>query len=251
VALYGGMNPDHGAGAGGSRGGVWLRLRQAFADARAYQKDKAGFSRGASRPLSLPTEHLDGLAPLLKREIPLIFTAHRASDILAAIRFAGEEKIRLVINGGVEAWQVADRLAAAKIPVIVKPSMQVPMSFDAMGCRDDGPALLRQAGVQVIFTSDDWDNPVRRIRQEAGIAVAFGFPRAAALQAITLDPARILGKDKELGTVAVGKRANVVLWSGDPLENDTLAEGVWIDGVAQSLEDRQLQLAKRYRRGKL
>ncbi len=244
VAMYGSVASDAAAAAGGARGGTWLKLREAFADARAFGKNRAAFEQNRSRPLALSPLHLEALQPVLAGKLPLVLAANRASDILAALAFAKEERVRLVVLGGAEAWEVAKPLAAAKVPVVLVPSDQVPGSFEALHARDDAAALLAAAGVPLVLSCSDFQK--RRLRQEAGLAVAYGLPRSAALSAITLGPARALGLDATLGTVEPGKRADVVLWSGDPLELSTVAEAVFIAGLKQPTATRQRALVERY-----
>lgn len=247
VAMFGAIGESAAAESGGARGSTWLRLRQAFADARFYQQKRAEFDRGEARDLTLHPLHLEALAPVLAGRLPLVLEAHRASDLLAALRFAQAEQVRIVISGGAESWKVAAELAAAKVPVIVRPSVQAPASFEALDARDDLAAVLESAGVPLILTSSGWSPDARRLRQEAGLAVAYGLPRPAALRAITSAPALAFGMESEVGTVAPGRRANVVLWSGDPLELRTAAERVFIDGVERPVDHRQRRLVERYR----
>ncbi len=246
VAMFGSVDASAAALVGEARGGLWLKLREVFADARFYARNRAAVEGNRARPLALPPLHLEALQPVLDGKLPLVLHADRASDIALAIAFARAEKLRLVISGAGEAHLVAAELAAAKVPVVVTPSRQMPSSFDTVRARDDIATLLDQAGVQMAISSTDGNS--RRLRQEAGIAVAYGLDRAKALRAITLSPAEIFGKAAELGSVAVGKRANVVLWSGDPLELSSRAERVFIDGVEQPGDHRQKRLLERYLR---
>lgn len=244
AAMFGAVGGGAAEAAGGARGGVWLKLREAFADARAYAKNRAAYEQNRSRALALSPLHLEALQPVLSGRLPLVLDVHRASDILTALAFAKDEGVRLVVLGGSEAWQVAPQLAAAKVPVVLVPSEQVPGSFDQLHARDDAAALLAKAGVPLVIGCSDFQK--RRLRQEAGIAVAYGLNRAAALSAITLGPAKALGLDRDLGTVEAGKRADVVLWSGDPLELSTVAELVYIAGELQPTATRQRALVERY-----
>lgn len=244
VAMFGAAGSGAADAAGGARGGTWLKLREAFADARAWGKNKAAFEQNRWRPLALSPVHLEALWPVVTGKLPLVLAVDRASDILAALTFAKEEGVRLVVLGGAEAWLVAKPLAAAKVPVVLVPSEQVPGSFDTLRARDDAATLLAQAGVPLVLGCSDFQK--RRLRQEAGIAVAYGLDRATALSAITLMPAKALGLEKELGTIEVGKRADVVLWSGDPLELSSVAEQVFIAGEAQPFDGRQRALVERY-----
>lgn len=183
---------------------------------------------------------------MLEGRLPLVLSAHRASDILEAVRFGQEEKLRVVIAGGSEAWLVATELKAAQVPVLLVPSSLVPGSFEQLRARDDVATKLAAAGVSVAIACNDMSR--RRLRQEAGIAVSYGLPRAQALSAITLQPAKALGVDGEVGSIEKGKRADLVLWSGDPLELSSFAEKVFIGGVEQPLGTRQTKLVERYLR---
>ena len=250
AAMFGNVGEGGARAQGNARGGAWLRLREIFDDVRAYRQNRRGFDKGASRPLSLPPLHLQAVAPVLRGEIPLALEVHRASDIRALLRFKRElwrrgERVRLVILGGSEAWMVRDAIAAEHVPVVVVTSAQVPHAFETLHARDDGVTLLHRAGVEVLISTYGWDSNVRRLRQEAGLAVAEGMPYAAAIASISGTPARVFGQNT-IGTVTQGKRANLVLWSADPLELSSVAEAIWIDGVRQPAGDRQRALAEKY-----
>lgn len=244
TAMFGDVGNGGVDSAGGARGGLWLKLREALADARWYAKNKAAVEQNRSRALSLAPLHLEALQPVLEGKLPLVLNAHRAADIVQALRFASEEKLRLVIVGGSEAWLVTDELKRASVPVLLVPSELVPGSFEQLRTRDDVATKLEKAGVRVGIACSDRSR--RRLRQEAGIAVSYGLPRAKALEAITLAPAISLGLEKDVGSVERGKRADLVLWSGDPLELSSFAEKVFIGGVEQPLGTRQSKLVERY-----
>ena len=247
IALFGGIGESAASALGGARGGIWLRLRQVLAEARFLQAHRAAVDHGDARPLAENIAQLEALAPILERTQSLILEAHRSSDILQAIDFAQKENLKIIISGATEAWRVGPQLAKAHVPVIlVRPSEQNLGSFEALAVREDAAALLHHAGVTVVLSASGSDQNIRRLRQEAGTAVANGMPHQAALQAITLNAAQIYGQAKDLGSVQPGKRANLVLWSGDPFELSSIAERVWVDGEPMSLETRQKQLAKRY-----
>ena len=186
------------------------------------------------------------MKPLLAGQAPLMLAVDRASDILRALEFAKAQRIKLIILGGAESWMVADTIRAAKVPVIVRPSLQQPGSFSSLASRDDLAAILTNKGVDVIISAGGWFLEVHRLRQEAGIAVAHGLSYKNAMQSITSLPARIFGLSKKTGSIESGKLADLVLWNGDPFENQSVAEQVWIAGQPQSLETRQKSLAKRY-----
>lgn len=243
-AMFGEVGTAGAALTSGARGALWLKLREALADARWYAKNRVAVEQNRSRPLSLSPLHLEALQLVLEGKLPLVLRAHRASDILEAVRFGQSEKLRIVIAGGSEAWLVATELKQAQVPVLLVPSAQVPDSFEQLRARDDAAAKLDAAGVTVAIACADFSR--RRLRQEAGIAVSYGLPRLRALKAITLGPAQALGLEKEVGTVEVGKRADLVLWTGDPLELSSFAQSVFIGGVEQTLRTRQDRLAERY-----
>ena len=145
---------------------------------------------------------------------------------------------------------VADALRDAKVPVVIRPSLQQPGSFSSLAARDDLATILTTKGVDVLISSGGWFLEVHRLRQEAGIAVSHGLSYENAMRSITSLPARIFGLAQKTGSIENGKQADLVLWDGDPFENQTVAERVWIaesaSGAPQSLETRQKALAKRY-----
>jgi imidazolonepropionase-like amidohydrolase len=147
--------------------------------------------------------------------------------------------------GAVEGWRVAQDLAVHKIPVVVKPLTDIP-SFDALGATLENPARLAKAGITLVLSSFDTHN-ARNLRQEAGNAIAYGLDRDVALRAVTLEPARVWGVADRLGSLDVGKDADVVIWSGDPFELTTGPERVFIAGREMSKDTRQRQLLEKYR----
>ncbi|MEK7703448.1 MAG: imidazolonepropionase [Myxococcota bacterium] len=246
VAMFGAIDTDAAAVAGGARGGIWLALRELIADARDYRTHVSAYPRGEVRPGSLSAQHLEAMLPVIDGKLPLVLAAQRASDIVAAIELAKAQKLRIIIAGGAEAWLVAKELAAARVPVIVRPSIQAPASFETLGARDDIATLLDRAGVPLIISAWDADQNIRRLRQEAGMAVAYGLPHGAALRAIIATPAAAFGKGATHGVLATGYRADLVLWSGDPLEVTSVVERVWVGGTEEGLDTRQRALARRY-----
>jgi imidazolonepropionase-like amidohydrolase len=173
----------------------------------------------------------------------------RASDIEAALELAREYKVRLMILGGAEAWMVADQLAAAKVPVITGAQENIPLSFSSLGARQENAALLRQAGVSVIITAGTVETfNVRNVRQHAGNAVAYGLPWDEALRAVTQAPAEAFGVGAAVGSLAVGREGNVVVWDGDPFEFSTQAVHVFVQGKDVRAPSRQDLLIEKYKR---
>jgi imidazolonepropionase-like amidohydrolase len=244
------MIASYGAGAatplGGSRAAVSLRLRELLDDARYWREHRAEFDAGRSRDLARSRLDLEALLPVLDGAMPLIVNVHRASDIEAVLRIAGEYGIHLAIRGAAEAWMVADRLAAVGVPVVVKPLTSRPSGFDRLGARFDNAAILHRAGVDVIIGSFSSHN-ARWVTLEAGNAVRHGLPWAAALEAVTLGPARLLDVADSHGSIEPGRVANLVVWSGDPFELGTRPETILIRGETVPAGSRQDLLMRRYR----
>jgi imidazolonepropionase-like amidohydrolase len=232
---------------GGTRAATTMRLREVLEDARAYARGREAFDRGQAREYAASRLDLEALQPVLNRQIPLVLEVHRASDIVGAIRIARDYNLRLIIEGATEGWMVAEEIAQANVPVVVRVLQNLPGSFERLGARYENAALLRQAGVQVVLTSGDTHN-ARNLRQEAGNAVAYGLPHAEALRAVTLYPAQLWGIAQTHGTLEAGKVANVVVWGGDPLEILTPVSHVLIRGQQIPLTSRQTQLRDRYMR---
>jgi len=247
VAMFASLGETAEQVGGGARAGATMRLRELLEDARAYARNRAAYERGETREYATSRLDLEALQPVLRGELPMVIEAHRASDIRGALRIANEYGLRMILEGGTEAWMVAGDLARARVPVLVKVLGNLPDNFERLGARYDNAALLQRAGVQVAITTGDTHN-ARNIKQEAGNAVAYGLPWDEALKAITLYPAQIWGVADRYGSLAPGKVANVVVWGGDPLELLTPVEAVFIRGTQIPMVSRETQLRDRYMR---
>ena len=233
-----------------SRGELLLRLRELLEDSRAYGRRRADYERAQTREFAASRLDLEAMQQVLAGRVPLLVVADKASDIEAALRLAREYGLRLIIGSGAEAWMIADKLVAAKVPVMVGSMVNIPGSFATLGARQENPGLLRRAGVDValIGTGSDPDAyNVRNIKQEAGNAVAYGMTWDDALRAITLTPAEIFGVADRYGSLQPGRVANVVVWSGDPFELSTRVEHVFVRGVRSMSPSRQDELMARYK----
>jgi imidazolonepropionase-like amidohydrolase len=198
-------------------------------------------------PSLLTQADIEALRPVLQGRMPLVLSLQRASDILAAIKLARQYGIALVIHGAAEGWMVADELARNKVPVIINPEQNLPERFESLFARNDNAAMLQRAGVLVAFSfGAARAHNVRNLRQLAARAVAYGMEPGAALAAITLNPAKIYGMDKQMGSVEPGKLADLVLWDGNPLEALSYPSQVWIGGAAVPNHTRQTELRDRY-----
>ena len=256
VGQFGNTSAGFGRRGGGpegyTRGEMAARLRELFDDVKTYAANKAAYDRAQARPLSASRADLEALIPVVEGRQPLLMYVDRASDIEAALAITKAYGIKLIVGGGAEAWEVAPALAAAKVPVLAGTMDNVPNSFEQLGQRHDNVAVLRKAGVNVALIGNGGEEDatpfnVRNIRQDAGMAVAFGLSWDEALRAITLAPAEIFGVADKVGTLQAGRDANVVVWSGDPFEFSTQAVAVLIHGQPVMAPSRQDMLMERYK----
>jgi imidazolonepropionase-like amidohydrolase len=231
--------------AGGSRAAALQALREALQDAKDYGANHAAYDKAQRRSYALTRLDLEALQPFVKGELPVVVSVDRASDIEAVLRLAKEYKLKLVISGGAEAWMVAGELAKSQVPVILNPLQDLPSSFEALGSTLENAARLQKAGVLIAFETGDSHN-ARNLKQFAGNAVSYGLPWLEGLKAITVNPARIYGMDKSTGTLEAGKDADLVVWSGDPLEVTSFADAVFIRGRSVPMVSRQTELRDRY-----
>lgn len=234
-----------------SRAEVLARVRELLDDARQYSRRRADFERAATRPFVASRLDLEAMIPVVEGRLPLIIAADRASDIETALKLGSDFNVRVIIAGGAESWMVADKLAAARVPVMIGAMNNIPGSFNNLGSYQEAAGLLRRAGVDVILINDSGVSDgqgfnVRNIKQEAGNAVAYGMSWDDALRAVTLTPARVFGIADRYGSLEAGKVANVVVWSGDPFEFSSRAETVIVRGREINTPSRQDLLQRRY-----
>jgi imidazolonepropionase-like amidohydrolase len=226
---------------GGSRAAQYMLLKQAFLEARTPNAVLANDQR-----LLTPAGR-QALLDFIGGAGVFVFDVDRAADIRQVLAFAAREKLRIAIAGGAEAWRIARELAAARVPVILDALEDLPGGFDSIGATLENAARLQRAGVKVAFTLDSPEpHNVRKLRQTAGVAVAHGLPWEAGLAGLTRVPAEIFGVADRYGMLERGRRANLVVWSGDPLEVTSFATHVFIDGVLQPVRSRQTELRDRY-----
>lgn len=236
----------------GARGEVIERLRELIEDTKAYARNTQAYNRAQTRSLVASRLDLEAMVPVVEGKEPLLVFADRASDIEEALALAKEYGLKLMIGDGAEAWMVADELAAAKVPVITGAMNNIPNTFAQLGNRQESAALLRKAGVDVALMGnagggDEEAFNVGNIRYEAGNAVAYGMSWDDALRAVTLAPAQIFGVADRVGSLAPGREANVVVWSGDPFEFSSQAEHVFIRGQQVTGKSRRELLVERYK----
>ena len=250
VAMVGQIGSPQQIGAQ-SRGELLLRLRELLEDTRTYQRRKADFERAQTRSFAASRLDLEALAPVIDGRLPLLLEVDKASDIESALKLARDYGVRLAISGAAEAWMVADKLAAARVPVLTGAMNNIPQSFASLGARQENAALLRRAGVPVIIIGNAGGGEetfnVRNVRFEAGNAVAYGMSREDALRAITLTPAEVFGVANRIGSLQPGRDGDVVVWSGDPFEFATQPEHVFVRGRESRTPTRQDLLEQRYK----
>jgi imidazolonepropionase-like amidohydrolase len=218
------------------------RLASLLAEARADAAARADASRSA--PETNLT--LEALAPFARGEAPVVMRADDESEIRAAVGFASENGLKLVIAGGLDAWRCAELLRQKDVAVLVKVLRLPSREADPYDAAYANPAVLARAGVRFAIVSDDSEN-VRNLPYEAAMASAYGLPADVALRAITLSPAEIFGAEDRVGSIAPGREANLVLATGDILDIRTRVTHVFIGGVPQSLETRHTRLYERYK----
>ena len=239
--------------AGGSRPAAYAMLRDALAQAEDYRRNPAGFG-GREKDSMVKRGDAQALLRVLDGSVPLVVHVERSSDILTVLALPRDyPKLKLVLTGVSEGWMVAREIAAARVPVIAAALADLPASFEALGATESNVGRMRAAGVSVGLASTGASGGEHNLRQFAGNLVAItrvpghtGLTWGQALAAITSGPAAALGMDGELGSLRAGRRADVVLWDGDPLELSSAPVGVWIDGRAQPMRSRQSQLRDRY-----
>jgi imidazolonepropionase-like amidohydrolase len=231
---------------GGSRAAEFVLLKAMFEDVRDFRRNKAAFDEGHSREMNLSREDLEALVPVVDGREPLIVSVHRAADILQVLRLAREEKLDVILEGAEEGYMVAPQIAAAHVPVMVHGFEDLPSSFDRIGATLENPARLQAAGVTLVIENPSFFTSARTPRIDAGRAVAHGLPFGAALAAITITPAKVFGLADRIGSIEPGKDADIVVWSGDPLEPLSAPTAVLVKGVEEPLRDRDLDLRDRY-----
>lgn len=225
---------------GSSRAAQWMLLDQLIDEVRGRIPADSRFALLTPAGRSTLAKYFGGGGRVVVR-------IQRAADILRLLRWSKQRGVSIALLGATEGWKVAPQIAAAGVPVFVDALADLPADFDELGATLENAARLDAAGVRVSFSqSGDASHNARKIRQLAGNAVANGLPWDAALAGLTAVPANAFGIGGELGTIAAGQRADLVLWSGDPLDVANVAQQVWMDGRAIPMRSRQTELRDRY-----
>ena len=219
------------------------QIRKMLRDAEAYGRAQDAYAKDKSLPRPDRNVVLEPLVPYVRGEQPVIFRADREAEIRGAIRFADEMKLKPIILGGNDASKVANLLKEKNVPVILTGIFSLPpREDDAYDSLYENAAKLQQAGVRFCISTGDAGPEVRNLAQYAGMAAAFGLSKADAVKAVTLYPAQILNVADRLGSIEVGKMANLVVTDGDLLEIRTRIRYLLIDGRSVVLTSRHTEL---------
>lgn len=239
-----------------TRMGMAAQLRQAFIDAQDYQRRLADYGtkkaewdksdKSKPEPASVKRDlKLESLLPYLEGKRPVVVAANEASDVQTAVALAEEFKLKIVLNHLTHSQPVLDYVASLKLPVIVGPIYEDPKEDERYDTVYSLPAQLQKRGVKVIFASYD-SHQSRNLPYAAGYSVAFGMPYEEALKGVTIYPAEVWGVADQLGSLDVGKVANVVVATGDPLDVKTDVKRIFIQGQEISTASRQSRLRDEY-----
>jgi len=234
-----------------TRMGMAAQLRQAFIDAQDYEQKQAAYekkkSADADKAGAPPKRDLklEALLPYLHGQRPVVLAAEEANDVQTAMGLAREFHLKVILNHLTHASSILDQIAATGFPVIVGPIYAQPKESERYDAVFRLPAEMAKRGIKIAFASYDAHNS-RNLPYAAGYATAFGLSPDEALKAITLNPAQMFGVDKELGSLDVGKTANVVVANGDPLDVKTDVKHVFIDGQEIPLVNKQTELRDQY-----
>ncbi len=224
------------------------RLRNMLRDAEAYGRAHDAYRNDSRLPRPDVNTTLAALVPFVRGERPVMFRAERERDIRAAVRFADEMKIKPIIIGGNEASQAAPLLKERDVPVILTGILDLPpREDDYYDVLYENAAKLQRAGVRFCISTGDTGAQVRDLPFHAGMAAAFGLPRAEALKAVTLYPAQIMNVSDRLGSIEPGKTANLVITDGDLLEARTNVRYLFIEGRQIPLVSRHTELYDQFK----
>ena len=236
------LGADGASLSGSSRAAQWMLLDQLIDELRGRIPQDSQFALLTPAGRATLAKYFGGGGRVVVR-------IHRAADIVRLLRWSKQRDVRVALLGAAEAWKVAPQIAAAGVPVFVDSLANLPAGFDEIGTTLENAARLHAAGVQVSFSqAGDASHNARKVRQLAGNAVAHGLPWEAALAGLSSVPATSFGLGGDFGSIAIGQRADLVLWSGDPLDVAHVAQQVWLDGRAIPMRSRQTDLRDRYLR---
>ena len=212
----------------GTRARSAALVRGLYHEAQAYAERQA--ARTDADPPAARDLRMEALAEVLAGERIVQHHTHRHNDIATVLRLQEEFGFRVVLQHGTESWKLAEEIAAAGVPVSITFIDAPGGKEETLDWRLDAPAILERAGVDVAFNTDDFITDSRLLLRSAALAVRHGMSREAALAALTLAPARMLGLEARVGSLEAGKDADFVVLSGDPFSVYTTVEQTWVEG---------------------
>ncbi len=248
---FGGGGFGGGGGGGGADFNELVRrrdtavdeLKKMFREVEAYAKSVEAYVKDKSMPTPTISLRNEAMIPYVRGQKPIHFTSERERDIRAIAKFVSEMKVKGVIVGGQEAWKAADVLKANNIAVIYTNMYSLPVQQDdPYDYLFEAPSLMQKAGVKFAISTGEGGGEVRDLPYQAGIAGAYGLGKDEALKSVTLYPAQILGIDDKLGSIDVGKMANLVVTDGDMLDARTNLKYLFINGRLVPLTSRHTDL---------
>jgi len=218
-------------------------LKQMLDDARAYKVATEAYAKDKTLPRPTTDLVLAALGPALSGEMPVIFPAQSVAQIKEVVKFAEEQKLTPIVIGGRDAWRMTDYLVEHKVPIIYTNTLGFPTyEDDGYDAAYAAPAKLRAAGVTFAISAGESNPDVRNLPYHAGKAASFGLSKEDALKSVTLWPAEIFGVADKLGSLEVGKIANIVVTNGDMLEARTDTKYLFIDGRNVPLATKHSEL---------
>ncbi|TVQ66074.1 MAG: hypothetical protein EA360_06750 [Balneolaceae bacterium] len=221
-------------------------LRDLFAEARAYRKARLAVEAGEAARMDIDIR-LEAMMRLFDGTMPVVISANEVRQIQDAVTWAEEEGLRMILLGGRDAHLVTEQLLAHSVPVILTEVLTSPSrNWESFDARYRLPAQLYDAGVQFAIAGIANPANANRLPYEAGAAMAFGLSEEAAVRAVTLEPARILGLGDRLGSLEPGKDASFLITDGNPIEYATQIEQVYIQGRKSDMNDMHRQFYERY-----
>jgi imidazolonepropionase-like amidohydrolase len=218
-------------------------LKKTLKDAESYGRAKDAYAKDKTLPYRVEDIKLEALVPYVRGEKPVFFTVERERDIRMAVKFISEMKLKGVILGGQEAWKAADDLKKYNVPVIYTNIYNLPvLDDDPYDYLFEAPEKMQAAGIKFAISTGNDGPEIRDLPYHAGLAAAFGLPKDEALRSVTLYPAQILGVADQMGSLEVGKNANIVVADGDILEPRTTVKYLFIRGRLMPLTSRHTDL---------
>lgn len=223
-------------------------IKELFNETRFYKKRKHAAEKDLRLPSPEYNEQLEFLIPVVDGELPVMISVHGEKDILDAIKFVQEEKLKAIFFGVTEGWKVAEEINKSGIPVVLGSLYGMPPKWeDGYDSIFRNPGVLNKAGVKIAFSSSS-ASLAKDLPYHAAKAAAFGLDKGVALKAVTIYPAQIFGVDGQMGSLEKGKLANIVVADGDILELRTHIKHVFIEGVETDLKTRYEELLDKYKK---